>query len=145
MECLVSSNICFAGKNNAVLEEYCFEQKGAVPGDILDALKDLADDPVWSSLADRLAVISDDMFSYFVENACEIPARICIDDETGVVKKGALFYQEQVPSETLFYNVLAELKEDILQQVVEKTEAAGVLQFGGNETIGLGYCSIKFI
>ena len=143
MECLAPQSICFEGKRNAVLEEYCFDQTGVLPGDVVGALKDLADDPVWGSLPERLAVISDEMFSYFVENACEIPARICIDDATGVVKSGALFYQEQVPSETLFYNVLAGEDPALLAGVCDRLSRTKVLQFGGDETIGLGYCSIK--
>ena len=130
-------------ENKAVFEEYCFERKAGLPAGVAEAFSNLSADTVWQSVASRLAVISDEMFQYFVENACEIPARICIDDETGVVKKGALFYQEQVPSETMFYNVLAANDNIILETVVEKLNATAVLQFGGDETIGLGYCTIK--
>ena len=143
MECLAPQTICFEGKRNVVLEEYCLDWQGIVPEDVVAALKDLADDPVWGSLSERLAVISDEMFSYFVENACEIPARVCIDDKTGIVKSGALFYQEQVPSETLFYNVLAGPDPTLLADVCDRLSRTKVLQFGGDETIGLGYCSIK--
>lgn len=145
MECSASQNLCFEGTKHAVFEEYCFEQKSAISSDILNALKDLSDDSVWTSLQERLAVISDDMFSYFVENACEIPARICIDDDTGVVADGALFYQEQVPSETLFYSVLSEQENDIISKIKDKLDEVKVLQFGGDETTGLGYCSIKIM
>ena len=143
MQCLAPCDLCFDNSKNAVFEEYCFEQCGGLPEDIAEAFKPLSNDPVWENVAKRLAVISDEMFSYFVENACEIPARICIDDTTGVVKNGALFYQEQAPSETMFYNVLAEMQDGILEQVTDKIPE--VLQFGGDETIGLGYCSIKFM
>ncbi len=143
MQCLAPAALCFEGERNAVFEEYCFEQNGSVPEDILNAFAGLADDPVWESLKKRLAIISDEMFSFFVENACEVPARIKIDDKTGVVAKGALFYQEQVPSETLFYNVLAAIDDNTLNTVIEKLREYPTLQFGGDETIGLGYCSIK--
>ena len=141
MECMASAELC--SENKAVFEEYCFERKAGLPAGVAEAFSNLSADTVWQSVASRLAVISDEMFQYFVENACEIPARICIDDETGVVKKGALFYQEQVPSETMFYNVLAANDNIILETVVEKLNATAVLQFGGDETIGLGYCTIK--
>lgn len=61
------------------------------------------------------------------------------------MKNGALFYQEQVPSETLFYSVMGEQKSGILETVVNKVNETKILQFGGDETIGLGYCSIKFL
>lgn len=148
MECRASEKLVFQGKNNTVFEEYCFdvdEKDKEVPQDILNAFKELSDDDVWASIADRLAVISDEMFSYFVENTCEVPARIAIDDETGVVDKvhGALFYQEQVPSETLFYNVISSSDGDVLKNFENKISGTKVLQFGGDETIGLGYCSVK--
>lgn len=145
MQCLAPDALCFEGKRNAVFEEYCFKQNGSVPKGILAAFAGLSDDPVWQSVKTRLAVISDDMFSYFVENACEIPARIAIDDGTGIVKDGALFYQEQVPSETLFYNVVSSGKEEIFEKFIAKINETQVLQFGGDETIGLGYCSVKIL
>lgn len=140
MQCLAPCDLCFDNSKNAVFEEYCFEQRGGLPEDIAEAFKPLSNDPVWENVAKRLAVISDEMFSYFVENACEVPARICLNDD-GIVDN--LFNQEQVPSETMFYNVLAEMQDGILEQVTDKIPE--VLQFGGDETIGLGYCSIKFM
>lgn len=143
MECMASAELC--SENKAVFEEYCFERKAGLPAGVAEAFSKLSADTVWQTVSSRLAVISDEMFSYFVENACEIPARICIDDNTGIVKKGALFYQEQAPSETMFYNVLSVLpgNEMVLDTVTEKLNNTPVLQFGGDETIGLGYCSIK--
>lgn len=141
MQCLAPAALCFEGKRNAVFEEYCFEQNGSVPENILNAFAELSDDPVWQSVEKRLAVISDDMFTYFVENACEVPARIVIDDKTGINEN--LFYQEQVPSETLFYNVLSSGNAEVFAKFIDKLSNNKVLQFGGDETIGLGYCSIK--
>ncbi|MBR4663760.1 MAG: type III-B CRISPR module RAMP protein Cmr4 [Lentisphaeria bacterium] len=144
MECCASNElICKDSK--LVLEEYCFDKKSNLPDGIAEMLLDLSQDPVWQTLKTRLAVISDDMFSYFVENTCEVPARIQINDETGTVKDGALFYQEQVPSETMFYNVLSaeDAEADILDKVSSRITGRGVLQFGGDETIGLGYCTVE--
>ncbi|MCQ2377812.1 MAG: type III-B CRISPR module RAMP protein Cmr4 [Victivallaceae bacterium] len=127
-----------------ILEEYCFDWKEIVPSTIVEALKSLSSDPVWADeVENHLAIISNDMFSYFVENACEVPSRIRINDQTGVVEDGMLFCQEQVPSETLFYGVLASGEADILDQVAQKINENKVLQFGGDETVGLGYCSVE--
>ncbi len=145
MECKASQKLRFSDQDKLVLEEYCFDCTGAVPEGIVAELTKLSSDSVWGMLADHLAMISDEMFSYFVENACEIPARIRIGDDTGVVVKGGLFYQEQAPSETLFYNVLAVQDNDagILDEVCGRLAEVGVLQFGGDETIGLGYCTVE--
>lgn len=144
MECYASEElVCKDSK--LVLEEYCFKKTSNLPDGIAEMLLGLSQDSVWQTLKTRLAVISDDMFSYFVENTCEVPARIKIDDQTGTVDNGALFYQEQVPSETMFYNVLSaeDAEADILKEVSDRITERGVLQFGGDETIGLGYCSVE--
>lgn len=143
MQCAASQKLKFDGRQEIVLEEYCFSSTSAIPEDILTALSGLSSDPVWKAMPERLAVISDEMFSYFVENACEIPARIQLDDK-GIVANGP-FYQEQVPSETMFYNVLAvqDGNEMELDEVCDKLAGPRILQFGGDETIGLGYCSIE--
>ena len=145
MNCLASPKLKFNGKQETVLEEYCFNCTGGIPVEIENELRKLSSDVVWQAMPGRLAVISDEMFSYFVENACESPARIQIDDKTGVVGEGP-FYQEQVPSETMFYNVLAvsDTDEETLDKVGERIkEIGGILQFGGDETIGLGYCTVE--
>jgi CRISPR-associated protein Cmr4 len=54
----------------------------------------------------RLAVLNDTDFTYFVEHATEVTARIRLNNETKTVDKGALFYQEFLPAETLMYTVV---------------------------------------
>ena len=134
-----------------VLEEYTFMVKNNT-AKLAAALKDITDDKLWKTLAERLVLVTDEIFSFFVENACEIVARIGIDDEKGTVKAGALFNQEQVPSETLFYfPVAAENKKDMdaetaLSRLKEKlAENGNMIQVGGDETIGLGFCEVKFM
>ena len=148
MSCFAGNAVLFEGKY-AVLEEYVLNQ--ITNGDIKkisDALKDLSDDPVWEELAEHLVIISDEMYSYFVENACEVVTRIRIDDEKGTVADGALFNQEQLPSETLLYTTIGvrDEKTDDLQTLKDRISLDGnLLQIGGDETIGLGYCSVKMI
>lgn len=146
-ECYAASAVVFAAQSAVVLEEYKFSLQGSVPEGITDALKTLVADSVWEP-EKRLVIVSDEYFSYFAENACEVVTRICVDDETGTVKSGALFNQEQVPSETLFYAMFGTLKNSQakdLEMLKEKIEADGnILQIGGDATIGLGFCSVKF-
>lgn len=133
---------------NAVLEEYLFESSGDC-SEVANALKNLLEDELWTTVAGRLVVVSDEIFSYFVENACEIATRIKIDEETGTVKNGALFNQEQVPSETMFYFPLSAVSsseldgEAAVAKLKEKLDANGnLLQVGGDASIGLGFCKI---
>ncbi len=147
-----SENDCYASDelilkdSKIILEEYCFSIKGkpTVP----DCLKNAIDDDVWKDVEKRFVIIPDEIFSYFCEHACEVVTRIKVDDETGTVASGALFNQEQMPSETMLYAVISaqdkkDLKaSDALKKLDEKIKGT-VLQIGGDATIGLGYCSVN--
>ncbi len=140
---------CFGAQDvllgkDVVLEEYKFESRG-LSEDIASKLEKIFDDKIWKTVATRLVIVNDEIFSYFCENACEVVTRIKIDDETGVVdkKNGALFNQEQVPSETMFYAVIGEQKDGYIETL--KKTLPEVLQIGGDETIGLGYCSVSLM
>lgn len=151
--CLASKSLLLQDK--VVLEEYCLSADGAPESDIVTALRDLSNDEVWKDVAKHLAILSDEMFSYFVEHACEVVTRVRIDDETGVVADHALFNQENVPSETLFYTAVAAQDEkkkgggkaaaEALDALAARLAEASVIQVGGDETIGLGYCSVAMI
>ena len=140
-----------------VLEEYTFGHAGDAPADLGKALKNcLPDDPLWQHVEDRLVVVSNGMMSFFAKNACEIAQHVKINDETGTAEPGALFNQENVPSDTLFYSVLHAFKsrvptgefkdkkpEEVFQAFSGKVNSDSVFQFGGDASTGLGYCSLK--
>jgi len=137
-------------QNQMVLEEYLHSVEGEVPSPVLDLLKDLVlDDPLWVELEKHLAVVSDEMFQYYVEHTCEVVTRVRIDDESGTVAQGALFNQEQLPSECLLTGSLSTRREEEgekLEVLVGKLQEAGnLIQIGGDETIGLGQTSIHLI
>ncbi|MBO4630822.1 MAG: type III-B CRISPR module RAMP protein Cmr4 [Lentisphaeria bacterium] len=150
MSCLAGNAVLFEG-GKTVLEEYVLTQIPNATEDlkkISSLLLELSDDPVWSEITDHLVIVSDEMFSYFVENACEVVTRIRINDATGTVDNGALFNQEQVPSETLLYTAISARKEDddLFEILARKLgENGNQLQIGGDETIGLGVCSVKLM
>jgi CRISPR-associated protein Cmr4 len=142
-----------------VLEEYTFTHAGELPSGLGDALAKLLKegeqelDPVWKEVASRLVILSDGMMSFFAQNACEVAQHVRISDETGTAEGGALFNQENVPSETLFYSVIQffpgrgeKFKDKKPDDAVTEfsTKLAGqVFQFGGDASTGLGYCTIK--
>ena len=85
---------------NVIFEEYPLPSTQTVPQDIIDEFAKLSEEPTWKDeVKDRLAIVSDELFAYFAENACEIANHNRIDDRTGVVADEALFSQENVPSE----------------------------------------------
>jgi CRISPR-associated protein Cmr4 len=108
-----------------------------------------------NSLTERLAVVPDDAFYYFVQFATEIVTRIALDSEKKVVREHALWNEEYLPSETLLYatcfatkprapkcSLPAEWKdapsaEHVLSFVKELADNK-CFQLGGDETIGKG-------
>jgi len=155
-QCLAAKALTLDGK--VVLEEYCLACTGETT--VWKHLTNAVADAVWTDLGNRFVVLSDELFSYFAEHACEVVTRVRIDDEAGTVAEGALFNQEQVPSETLFYAVIAAQDEKgkglatrrspgaalaALDQRLAAADVAGLLQVGGDETTGLGWCSVKLL
>lgn len=141
--------------DKVVLEEYTFTRTGSDEAEaVSEALaKLLDDDPVWKEVANRLVILSDGMMSFFAQNACEVAQHVRIDDETGTAAGGALFNQENVPSETMFYSIVhafAGFGEafkhktaiDALEAFQSKVKDKA-FQFGGDASTGLGYCTVK--
>ncbi len=144
----VQDGFCLAGDtvkdgNSVVLEEYRFEAKDSFPEKIADRLSTLLDDPVLASAKGRLVLLSDGDFSHFARNACEVKQHVKIDVATGTAVKGGLFNEECVPAETLFHSTITELKSEGENQVHSTLSEERVIQFGGDATTGLGFCSVK--
>ena len=127
-----------------VFEEYPLTVATGAPADVIEAFKTVSIDPVWTdNLAGHLAIISNDLFAYFAKNACEIANHNRINDETGVVEDGALFSQENVPSETMFYGIFSSRDAEDFDKLGTKVEAeGGMLLIGVDGTRGLGWCSV---
>lgn len=140
-----------------VLEEYAFEASewgglDQIAGQLAGRLDD---DPVWQEVASRLVILSNGMMSFFAQNACEVAQHVRISDETGTAEGGALFNQENVPAETLFYSLIhatdsrikvgehaAKKASDALAAFAAKLTEYRVFQFGGDASTGLGYCTV---
>ncbi len=142
--------------DKVVLEEYTFSSVAWIGlrklGEHMATL--LASDVVWGEVASRLVVLSNGMMSFFAQNACEVAQHVRINDETGTAEGGALFNQENVPSETLFYSLIHAFKErtpkgkdrpanEAIKAFGERLGAQPVFQFGGDASTGLGYCTVK--
>jgi CRISPR/Cas system CMR subunit Cmr4 (Cas7 group RAMP superfamily) len=71
---------------------------------------------------------------------------VSIDSATGTAAEGKLFNQEEVPSETLFYAPITELRSDVdYNPFKKKMDDSLIVQFGGKGTTGIGYCSVKIV
>lgn len=141
-EILASSAISLG--DTVVLEEYPLAVKGEAPAKVVEMLEMLSGEALWKGeLCGRLAIVNDELFQYFAENACEIANHNRIDDAKGVVAGTALFSQENVPSETMFYSVLrSRTVDDFAKLDVRLANEDGLLQIGADRTTGLGWCSV---
>lgn len=93
----------------------------------------------------RFAILPDDVMDFLSETATEVRARVAIDAETGTVKGGALWYEENLPAESMLWGVLAlsssfrpddDRTEDDLAGLLPK--GGPLLQLGGKASVGYG-------
>lgn len=100
------------------------------------------------SVAKRLTIVSDDMFSALTETCTEVSARIKMNDESKTVQKGGLWYEEAVPSEAIFWlPVLAaprngQTPESLFGFLTRKKDRIGYVQIGGHATVGRGIARV---
>ncbi|MCX7826061.1 MAG: type III-B CRISPR module RAMP protein Cmr4 [Verrucomicrobiae bacterium] len=142
-----------------VLEEYTFGRAGDLPSGLGQTLAGLLPgDPVWKEIANRLVIVSDATMSFFTQTACDVTRRMRVNPATGTAAPGALFSQENVPSETMFYATLTcdaendpakkpehqRTGQDAARRFTHKLQTLGpVFQVGGSGSIGHGLCSVE--
>lgn len=107
-------------------------------------------DEVWQKeFSDRFVILPDDIFSFLAETATEIRMRISIDRSTRIVKKGALWSEENLPAESVLWGVIGISKSrdatnDKSDEELSKLLPTGEthLQIGGKHTVGRGLCRL---
>jgi CRISPR-associated protein Cmr4 len=151
--CLQNSPL-LVDNNKLVLEEFEFERSGDADGAaqwIAGQAFDAGDRFTPERFKTHFVVLHDDDFTHFVRHATEVVARVGLDYERKTVKRGALFYEEFLPAETLFYSVVlanpsrreghSKPARDILAYL--HGNMPQILQIGGDETIGKGICAVR--
>ena len=137
-----------------LLEEFEFRRSGC-DGGIASWLagQAITDQATAARLRRNLAVLDDDDFTHFSRHATEVIARIGLDYETKTARGKALFYEEFLPPETLFYAVAfatasrsERIKHDAAKMLHLLREwVPSVLQIGADQTIGKGLCAIRIV
>lgn len=153
--CPKGSPLLIPEEDKMVLEEMEFTRKSDCDIGAWLAGRVSVDLLTRNRLGSHLAIISDNDFGHFVRHATEIVARIGLDYERKTVKDRALFYQEFLPAETVFYTlVLANASRrdgddqkgaEILRNVMATVDNDSVLQIGGDETTGKGFCTVNWL
>jgi CRISPR-associated protein Cmr4 len=168
----------FVKEKRIVLEEYSFTAKEDdattqlgkwIVNNVANSME-----PFWKEKIQKdIIVLSDEDFKDFVSMSTEVIARTKINNYTGTVAKGALWYEEYLPTDSILYSIIfsgpvyKEKEEDKasfkvedkeLSQVRNKTEIEAqkvmsffkdnipsILQIGGNSTIGKGFVRTVFL
>ncbi|MEN8215701.1 MAG: type III-B CRISPR module RAMP protein Cmr4 [Pseudomonadota bacterium] len=95
------------------------------------------------ALKRQLVMVNDDIFSHLSRYATAVNAHIKIGD-TRTVQKGALWYEETLPPDTLLYVPLVAQAVNVIEQIQNLFEHP-YLQLGGHETVGMGWCKIEVV
>jgi len=87
----------------------------------------------------RFIIVSDEVFSFLAEMGTEVRARIRLDDNKHV-EKGALWYEEYLPAETVLVSLVWQDShfnnaQNLLSEVIPNGKT---IQFGGKGSIGAG-------
>lgn len=102
---------------------------------------------VWrTALRERLCIIPDDAFSFLLETATEVVARIRLEGATKTVAQGQLWYEEALPAETVLTGLAVAVEVKAKPAVVFatlETLTKSALQFGGKATVGRGLCQMR--
>lgn len=105
------------------------------------------------SLLERICLIHDDVMSILLETATEVTAHIRLNNETKTVDKGALWYQESLPAESVLAGIVVAANvsavnnrfkreaPELLNHVASLTKS--LVQLGGKATSGQGSCYVR--
>ncbi len=108
-------------------------------------------DPTWQAMfKERFAIVPDDTFTFLATQGSEVSAHIRIDDTRKIVKKGALWYEESLPAETILAGIAwcdRIYRKGVTHPDIEKTFCGSELkniQIGGKATVGKGRARCLF-
>ena len=102
-----------------------------------------------TQVASRFVILPDDIFSFLADTATEVRTRIRIDRKTRTVQQGALWTEENLPADSVFWGVLGvsqsrkkadDRSAQALADLLPKQEIQ--IQIGGKHTVGRGFCRL---
>jgi CRISPR-associated protein Cmr4 len=149
--CIVSNHGCQIAMNNQVILEDL--DLAATPQSVAHTWAQwigkqvFPGDSVWQQmLIARFGIVHDDVLSFLLDTATEITARIKLLEDAKTVKKGGLWYEEALPTETILSGLVVATPVKATVQEVFDTVAnlmGKPLQFGGKATVGRGLCRLQ--
>lgn len=132
---IVLEDLDLTPKSDTAADKWASAIASAVFANDIDAQNDLQQ---------RFLILPDSVFSFLAESATEIRARIAIDDSKGVVRKGALWYEENLPAESVLWGVYGLSNSRVKgethteEDLAARLPANALLQLGGKAGVGRG-------
>jgi CRISPR-associated protein Cmr4 len=145
IEIVVTQTSVLAQGNDVILDDLDLTKKSGENADsVAQKLAALAmPEAEREAFCQRFAIVPDDVFNYLTQSACEITARVAMDWEKGTktVRGGGLWYEEAVPAEAIFHGPYCLAGR--VAEVSELPEPPKLLQLGGKESVGRGWCRLR--
>ncbi|AKA67810.1 type III-B CRISPR module RAMP protein Cmr4 [Clostridium scatologenes] len=147
---MLDSNIAVtlnSDQENIYLEDYLFKTEKIHIEKLFSNIHGL------EKMLSRIVIISNDNFIDFVNYYTEVITRNKIDAETGTAKNTALFTEEYVPEEAIFYGVISRFHDifdknknkNVYEEFIKNFEFGEKLnkfRIGGNLSLGKGIVKI---
>ena len=131
-----------AGGKEIYLEERQFNHGGNLPEGLKSLIQPLIlHEETANRLDDQLVVLHNDDFVWFARYGLAVTARNVLDNETKTSKN--LWYEETIPTDSIFYSLLAERGENALSGISNLFKKKPYIQVGGNATVGQGWFAVK--
>lgn len=98
----------------------------------------------------RLCVVADTVLAELTRSATEVVARIKIDDDTGTVEDGGLWYEEALPAESVLWGavwvgrVTRPGSVHTPAGLYDRLAAVRQAQLGGKASVGRGLCAFTW-
>jgi len=138
-------SILFAGEKKVYLEDLDLEAEANAA---VTQWEEFFAKRTQAPVKGRLLIVHDDLMGFLLETATEVVARVRIEDEKKTVARGALWYEEHLPAESLLYTLvlLAPVAANGTVQHGKWTQVqdlfSGVIQLGGKASVGRGLCTL---
>lgn len=107
------------------------------------------DKDLQAAFTKRFCVVHDDAMSFLSRHATDVVTRIALTPGTKTVAKGALWTEENLPSETILSSLIVPTAYDTKNAnnaenfSALKSLISNELRLGGKETVGRGRCSAR--
>ena len=154
-------------KELLILEDYAFKEENIIFNKTIKNLTETISKLISSDgfsqdrFKENFVILPDREFCYLLKSVLPVQPRVKLTSAKtaskyispeGGEEKGNLWYEEFVPPESLFMSFIMdrpivdkEKKYSALQFYEKCREKLSLLQLGGNETVGYGWCVINYI